>query len=57
MRGASALRQETVATQRGPRKDATPFLVDEATTDRTSEVLGVPAVDVVKRHTALTGRQ
>jgi K+-transporting ATPase c subunit len=46
-----------VATQRGPSKDREPSVVDEATTDRTSEVLGEPAVDVVTLHAALAGRQ
>jgi K+-transporting ATPase c subunit len=51
------LRQEIVVAQRESRKDAVPSLVYEATTDRTSEVLGEPAVDVVKLHAALAGRQ
>jgi K+-transporting ATPase c subunit len=46
-----------VAARRGPRKDAVPSVVYEATTDRTSEVLGEPAVDVVTLHAALAGRQ
>jgi len=46
-----------VAAQRGPRKDAVPSVVYEATIDRTSEVLGEAAVDVVTLHSALAGRQ